>query len=79
MYFKLISKRYILDYPELKELEDDNSKSNKHYGKFSKTVENTMGKGEIAASFARTFLKLLFTSVATADQYLGTLIHITSK
>ena len=41
-------KRQILDSPKLKEFADDNFKLDENGRKFSKWVENTVGKGEIA-------------------------------
>ena len=41
-------KRQIVDSSKLKELADNNSKFDKNEGDFSKRVENTVGKGEIA-------------------------------
>ena len=41
-------KRQILDTPKLKEFADDNFKLDENGRKFSKRVENTVGKGEIA-------------------------------
>ena len=41
-------RRQILDTPKLKEFADDNFKFDKNGKKFSKRVENTVGKGEIA-------------------------------
>ena len=41
-------KRQILDISKLKEFADDNFKLDKNGRKFSKRVENTVGKGEIA-------------------------------
>ena len=38
----------ILDFSKLKEFTDNNLKRDKNSGKFSKRVENTVGKGEIA-------------------------------
>ena len=43
-----LSKRQILDSSNLKEFADDNFKFDENGGKFSKGIENTMGKGEIA-------------------------------
>ena len=37
-----------LDSSKLKEFADDNLKCDENCGKFSKRVENTVGKGEIA-------------------------------
>ena len=58
-------KRQILESLELKELTDDNFRFDENGGKFSKRVENTMGKGEIAtlraiAPFPTAFLKDLY-------------------
>ena len=41
-------KRQIVDFSELKDLADNNSKFDEIGRKFSKCVENTVGKGEIA-------------------------------
>ena len=41
-------KRQILDSSKLKGFADDNSKFHEYGRKFSKRVENTVGKGEIA-------------------------------
>ena len=41
-------KRQILDAPKLKKFADDNLQLNENGGKFSKMIENTVGKGEIA-------------------------------
>ena len=38
----------VLDWCKLKEIADDNFKFNENGRKFSKWVENTVGKGEIA-------------------------------
>ena len=45
---KPFPKRQILDSSKLKELADDNFEFNENNRKFSKQVENTVGKGEIA-------------------------------
>ena len=45
---KPIPKRQILDSSKLKEFADDNFKFDKNFTKFSRRVENTVGKGEIA-------------------------------
>ena len=44
----LFPKRHILDSSKLKEFTDDNFKLDEKDRKFSKRVENTVGKGEIA-------------------------------
>ena len=41
-------KRQILDFSKLKDFADSNFKFNENGGKISKTVENTVGKGENA-------------------------------
>ena len=43
-------KRQVLDSSKLKEFADDNSKFDGNGRKFSKQVENTMQKGEIACN-----------------------------
>ena len=55
----------ILDRSKLKEIEDDIFKFDENSTKFSKRVENTVGKGEIARSeqlllFPQCFLKACF-------------------
>ena len=52
-----IPKRQILDTPKMKEFEKGNFKFDENGRKFSKRVENTMGKGESA----RQKLFLFFT------------------
>ena len=47
-FFKLFAKRQILDSPKLKVFADDNFKFDENGRKFSKWVENTVEKGEIA-------------------------------
>ena len=56
-------KRQILNSSKLKELADDNFTFDEYGGKFSKRVENTVGKGEIALYkqfllFPRCFQKI---------------------
>ena len=47
--FQPFSKRHILDYSKLKEFADNNFKFDENgKKKFSKMIENTVGKGEIA-------------------------------
>ena len=43
-----LSQKQILDSPKLKDFADDNSKLDENGRKFSKWVESTVGKGEIA-------------------------------
>ena len=58
-------KQQILDSSKLKVFEDDNFKFDENGKKFSKGIENTMGKGEIARYeqfllFPQVFLKYLY-------------------
>ena len=58
-------KRHVLDSSKLKNFADDNFKFDENGRKFSKTVENTMGKGEIARNeqfllFPQCFQKTLY-------------------
>ena len=48
MSIKTLSKQQILDSSKLKEFADNNFRYDGSGRKFSKRVENTMGKGEIA-------------------------------
>ena len=59
---KPFPKRQILDSSKLKEYADDNFEFDENYRMFSKWVENTVGKGEIARYeqfllFPQRFLK----------------------
>ena len=58
-------KRQILDPSKVKEFADDNIKFDEDGRKFSRWVENTVGKGEIA--HYEQFL--LFPSVSSKDSY----------
>ena len=58
-------KRQILDISKLKEFADDNFKFDENGSNFSKLVENTVGKGEIA----RDEQFFLFPSVFSKDLY----------
>ena len=56
-------KQQILDFLKLKEFADDNSNIDVNGRKFSKLVENTVGKGEIAPAispFPTAFSKDLY-------------------
>ena len=48
LLYQPITRRQILDSSKLKEFADDNFKFNENGRKLSKSVENTVGKGEIA-------------------------------
>ena len=58
---ELVLKRQVLDSSKLREFADDNFKLDENGGKFSKRVENTVGKGKIARdsnfSFSHTVFK----------------------
>ena len=58
-------KQQILDSPKLKDFADDNLKFSENARKFSRWVENTVGKGEIA--HYEQFL--LFPTVFSKDLY----------
>ena len=47
-FFLTLSQWQILDTSKPKELVDENFKFDENGGKFSKRVENTVGKGELA-------------------------------
>ena len=64
-YFQPFAKRQILDYSKLKEFSDDNYEFHENGRKFSKWVENTVEKGEIA----RYEQFLLFSTVFSNDLY----------
>ena len=63
----LFPKRQILDFPKLKEFAEDNFELDEQDVKFSKWIENTVGKGEIARD--EQFLHSLqcFQKACTAD------------
>ena len=54
-------------YTKLKEFADSNFKLNENGRKFSKRVENSVGKGEIARYMYKEFL--LFPQVFSEDLY----------
>ena len=62
IFIQPFPKRQILDSSKLKEFADDNFKFDENCGKFSESIENTVGKGEIARNkqfllFPQCFLK----------------------
>ena len=67
IFFKLFSKRQILDSPKLKELADDNFKFDENGRKFSKWVENTVERGEIARIEQFLLFPQCFQKTCTAD------------
>ena len=60
-------KRQILDSSKLKESADDNFKFDENGIKFSKWVENTVGKGEIAHYEQLLLFPQCFQKTYTAD------------
>ena len=64
---KLFPKRQILDASKLKETEDDNSIFDENGKKFSKKVENTVGKGEIARHEQFLHFQQCFLKTCTVD------------
>ena len=72
----LFPKRQILDSFKLKEFADDNFKFDVNGRKFSKRVENTVGKGEIARHeqfllFSRCFQKTCIVDTGKTRACLG--------
>ena len=59
--------RQILDSSKLKEFADDNLKFDENCGKFSKWVENTVGKGEFARYEQLLLFPRCFQKTCTAD------------
>ena len=57
----------ILDSSKLKELADDDFNFDENDEKFSRQVENTVGKGEIACYEQFLFLQQCFQKTCTAD------------
>ena len=63
----LVLERQILDSSRLNELADDNFKFNENGRKFSKQVENAVGKGEIARYKQFLLFPQCFQKTCTAD------------
>ena len=57
----------ILDWSKMKEFADDNFEPDENRGKFSKRVENTVGKGEIARNKQFLLFPQCFQKTCTAD------------
>ena len=64
---ELFPKRKILDSSKLTEFADDDFKFYKNGRKFSKRVENTLGKGEIARYEQFLLFPQCFQNIFTAD------------
>ena len=62
-----LPKRQILDSSKLTEFADDNFKFNENGKKFSKWVENNVGKGEIARYEQFLLFPQCFQKTCTAD------------
>ena len=60
-------KRQILDSSKLKEFADDNFKFDENGRQFSKRLENTVGKGEIARYKQFLLFPPCFQKTCTAD------------
>ena len=67
MAFLTLSQMIILDSSKLKEFADDNFKFDDSGRKFSKWVENTAGKGEIARYEQFLLFPQCFQKTCTAD------------
>ena len=64
---KPFPKRQILDSSKLKEFSDENFKFDENGRRFSKRVENTVGKGEIARYEQFLLFPQCFQKTCTAD------------
>ena len=64
---ELSPKRFILDSSKLKEFTDSNFELDENGRRFSKQVENTMGKGEIAHDEQFLLCLPCFQKTCTAD------------
>ena len=62
-----LSKRQILDSSKLKKFADDNFRYNENGRNFSKRVENTVEKGEIACYKQFLLFPQCFQKTCTAD------------
>ena len=65
---KLFPKRQILDSSKLKEFTDDNFDFDENGRRFSKLVENTVEKGEIARNEQFLLFLRCFQKACTADK-----------
>ena len=63
-----LSQTIILYSSSLKEFADDNSKFDENGGKFSETIENTVGKEEIARHEQFLLFPQCFQKTCTADK-----------
>ena len=65
----------ILDFSKLKDFADDNFILDKNGRKFSKKVENTVGKGEMAPYKQFLLFQDCFLKAYTADAYKPVLVR----
>ena len=65
--FNSFAKQQILDFYKLKEFADDNFNIDENGSKFSKQVENIVGKGEIARYEQFLLFPQCFQKTCTAD------------
>ena len=67
-YLLPFPKRQILDSSKLKEFADDNFEFNENGRKFSKCVENTVGKGEIPRYEQFLLFPQCFQKICSVDK-----------
>ena len=67
MHLQPFPKQHILDSSKQKDFADDNFKFDENGRKFSKQVENTVGKGEIARYEQFLLFPQCFQKTSTAD------------
>ena len=67
MMLYLFPKQQLLDSSRLKEYADDNFRFDKNDSKFSRPVENTAGRGEIAHYEQFLLFPQCFQKISTAD------------
>ena len=67
IFIQPFPKRQVLDSSKLKQFADDNFEFDKNGSKFSKQVENTLGKGEIVCYEQFLLFPQCFQRTCTAD------------
>ena len=68
LFFQPLPKQQILDFSNQKESADDNFKFDENGRNFSKRVENTVGKREIACYKQFLLFQQCFQKTCTADR-----------
>ena len=68
MYLTPFPKQQILESSNQKVFADDNLKFDKHVWKFSKKIENNVGKGETACNEQFLLFPQCFQKTCTADR-----------